>query len=81
MTQDPGGVDITFSDGSAGRYDLLVGADGIRSWTRRAMGIQLETRSLGMGIWRAFGPRPASVVRTDLYYGGPVLHRRVLPDG
>jgi 2-polyprenyl-6-methoxyphenol hydroxylase-like FAD-dependent oxidoreductase len=24
-----------------------------------------------MGIFRAFGPRPASVTRTDLYYGGP----------
>src|SRR3954447_22350908 len=66
-----GGVDVTFSDGSTGRYDLVVGADGIRSWTRRALGINLETKSVGMGIWRAFGPRPASVTRTDLYYGGP----------
>jgi 2-polyprenyl-6-methoxyphenol hydroxylase-like FAD-dependent oxidoreductase len=24
-----------------------------------------------MGIFRVFGPRPASVTRTDLYYGGP----------
>src|SRR5919107_1122875 len=53
------------------RYDLVVGADGIRSWTRRMLGVQLETRAVGMGIWRAFGPRPASVTRTDLYYGGP----------
>src|SRR3954468_5626865 len=66
-----GGVDVTFSDGSAGRYDLVVGADGVRSWTRRALGIDLETRPVGMGIWRVFGPRPASVTRTDLYYGGP----------
>ena len=26
---------------------------------------------VGMGIWRAFTARPASVTRTDLYYGGP----------
>ena len=71
LTQDEDGVDVTFSDGSTGRYDLVVGADGIRSWTRRALGINLETRSVGMGIWRAFGPRPAIVTRTDLYYGGP----------
>ncbi|CCH87751.1 Monooxygenase FAD-binding [Modestobacter italicus] len=71
LTQDDDGVDVTFSDGSTGRYDVVVGADGIRSWTRRALGINLETRSVGMGIWRAFGPRPASVTRTDLYYGGP----------
>ena len=79
LAQDDDGVDVTFADGSTGRYDLVVGADGIRSWTRRMLGIQLETRSVGMGIWRAFGPRPESVTRTDLYYGGPVLHRRLLP--
>jgi len=71
LTQDDAGVDVTFSDASTGRYDLVVGADGLRSWTRRALGINLETASVGMGIWRAFGPRPASVTRTDLYYGGP----------
>jgi 2-polyprenyl-6-methoxyphenol hydroxylase-like FAD-dependent oxidoreductase len=71
LTQDDAGVDVTFSDGSTGRYDLVVGADGLRSWTRRALGIDLETASVGMGIWRAFGPRPAGVTRTDLYYGGP----------
>ncbi|MCZ2839520.1 FAD-dependent oxidoreductase [Modestobacter sp. VKM Ac-2985] len=71
LAQDEAGVDVTFSDHSTHRYDLVVGADGLRSWTRRALGINLETRSIGMGIWRAFGPRPASVTRTDLYYGGP----------
>ena len=71
LAQDDAGVDVTFADGSTGRYDLVVGADGLRSWTRRAIGIELETRPVGMGIWRAFGPRPASVTRTDLYYGGP----------
>src|SRR3954453_2104338 len=76
-----GGVDVTFSDGSTGRYDLVVGADGVRSWTRRALGIDLETRSVGMGIWRIFGPRPASVTRTDLYYGGPSYIAGYCPTG
>ena len=71
LSQDDGGVDVVFSDGSAGRYDLVVGADGIRSATRRMIGIADEPRPTGMGIFRAFGPRPASVTRTDLYYGGP----------
>ncbi len=81
MSQDAEGVDLTFSDGSAGRYDVVVAADGIRSWTRRALGIDLETKSVGMGIWRAFGPRPASVVRTDLYYGGPSFIAGYCPTG
>ncbi|MGY1653955.1 FAD-dependent oxidoreductase [Geodermatophilus sp. SYSU D01119] len=81
LVQDADGVDVTFADGSTGRYDLVVGADGIRSWTRRALGVNLETRSVGMGIWRAFGPRPASVTRTDLYYGGPSYIAGYCPTG
>jgi 2-polyprenyl-6-methoxyphenol hydroxylase-like FAD-dependent oxidoreductase len=81
LAQDDAGVDVTSSDGSTGRYDLVVGADGVRSWTRRALGIDLETKSVGMGIWRAFGPRPASVTRTDLYYGGPSYIAGYCPTG
>jgi 2-polyprenyl-6-methoxyphenol hydroxylase-like FAD-dependent oxidoreductase len=89
LAQDDAGVDVRFSDGSGtpaiadrrDRYDLVVGADGVRSWTRRALGIDLETRSVGMGIWRAFGPRPASVTRTDLYYGGPSYIAGYCPTG
>ncbi len=89
LRQDGAGVDVTFADGAEtpaigdrrARYDLVVGADGLRSWTRRALGIELETRPVGMGIWRAFGPRPASVTRTDLYYGGPSFIAGYCPTG
>jgi 2-polyprenyl-6-methoxyphenol hydroxylase-like FAD-dependent oxidoreductase len=78
---DAAGVDVTFSDGTARRYDLVVAADGIRSPTRRMLGISLEPRPTGMGIWRAFGPRPASVTRTDLIYGGPSYIAGFCPTG
>ena len=81
LSQDGSGVDVLFSDGSAGRYDLVVGADGIRSATRRMIGITDEPRPTGMGIFRAFGPRPASVTRTDLYYGGPSYIAGYCPTG
>jgi 2-polyprenyl-6-methoxyphenol hydroxylase-like FAD-dependent oxidoreductase len=71
LSQHGSGVDVVFADGAAGRYDLVIGADGIRSATRRMIGITDQPRPTGMGIFRAFGPRPASVTRTDLYYGGP----------
>ncbi|GIM92167.1 FAD-dependent oxidoreductase [Paractinoplanes toevensis] len=81
LDQDGDGVSVTFADGTAGDYDLVVGADGIRSWTRRTLGIPLETANVGMGIWRAFTSRPASVTRTDLYYGGPSYIAGYCPTG
>ena len=81
LSQDDDGVGVTFSDGSAGRYDLVIGADGIRSATRRMIGIAEEPRPTGMGIFRAFGPRPASVTRTDLYNGGPAYIAGYCPTG
>jgi 2-polyprenyl-6-methoxyphenol hydroxylase-like FAD-dependent oxidoreductase len=81
FTQDDSGVDVTFADSSTGRYDLVVGADGIRSATRRMVGITLESTPTGMGIWRAFTSRPASVTRTDLYHGGPCYIAGYCPTG
>jgi 2-polyprenyl-6-methoxyphenol hydroxylase-like FAD-dependent oxidoreductase len=70
LRQDGSGVEVRLSDGTSGRYDLVIGADGVRSATREAVGIEL-TRPAGMGIWRALVPRPAPVTRVDVYYGGP----------
>lgn len=70
FTHDEDGVTVAFSDGTSGRYDLVVGADGVRSATRGAIGIDVAPQPTGMGIWRLIGPRPDSVTRTDLYYGG-----------
>ena len=81
LDQDAAGVEVTFADGSAGRYNLVVAADGIRSPTRRMLGITTGPRPTGMGIWRAFGPRPASVTRTDLIYGGPAYIAGFCPTG
>ena len=37
ISQDEKGVDITFSDGSKHRYDIVIGADGQNSRTRKEM--------------------------------------------
>lgn len=75
------GTAVTFDDGSASTYDLVVGADGLRSWTRRQIGIDVEPQPVGMGIWRTFTRRPESVTRTDLYYGGPAYIAGYCPTG
>ena len=71
LRSDDAGVEVTFTDDTVARCDLVIGADGLRSPVRHALGIDVEPRPLGMGIWRVFGPRPDTVTRTDLYYGGP----------
>lgn len=81
LTQDATGVELACSDGSSARYDLLIGADGLRSWTRDALGVHVERRRVGMGIWRAFAPRPDAVTRTDLVYGGPAFIAGYCPTG
>jgi len=70
LSQNENVVDVTFSDGTSSRYDLVIGADGVRSQIRSLVGVELTTRPAGMGIWRVFTSRPASVTRTDLYYHG-----------
>lgn len=66
-------VAVRFSDGTEHRYDLVIGADGVTSRTRALIGVPERPEPTGMAIWRAPLPRPASVVRTDLAYGGPAF--------
>jgi 2-polyprenyl-6-methoxyphenol hydroxylase-like FAD-dependent oxidoreductase len=71
-TDNPdGGVDVTFSDGSTGRYDIVIGADGLKSKTRELIGVTERPEPTGMGIWRIFTSRPESITRTDLCFAGP----------
>ncbi|NNN28825.1 FAD-dependent oxidoreductase [Streptomyces sp. S3(2020)] len=71
LEQDGAGVSVAFDDGTTGRYDLVIAADGLNSTTRAAIGITDRPEPTGMAIWRTPAPRPAAVTRTDLAYGGP----------
>ncbi|MFB2585145.1 FAD-dependent monooxygenase [Herbiconiux liukaitaii] len=71
-----------FVDGeSAGRYDLVIGADGLNSQVRQLIGIEVKPEATGMGIWRTFVTRPAEVERSELYYGGPAYIAGYTPTG
>jgi FAD-dependent urate hydroxylase len=45
-------VRAVFDDGSAGDYDLVVGADGVRSWVRTVVFGGAAPRFLGQASWR-----------------------------
>ncbi|MBZ3906159.1 FAD-dependent oxidoreductase [Streptomyces griseiscabiei] len=70
LEQDADGVTVRFGDGTEGRYDLVIGADGLNSATRAAIGITDKPEPTGMAIWRVAAPRPEGVERSDLAYGG-----------
>ncbi|MGM7698042.1 FAD-dependent monooxygenase [Microbacterium sp. A84] len=75
------GVEVFVDEASAGVYDLLIGADGLHSVVRDLIGIDTKPQPTGMGIWRTFVSRPAEVVRSELYYGGPVYIAGYTPTG
>ncbi|SEQ15398.1 FAD-dependent oxidoreductase [Streptomyces radiopugnans] len=81
LEQDGGGVDVRLTDGTAGRYDLVVAADGLGSPVRAMIGIEDRPEPTGMGIWRVTAPRPRGVERTDLAYGGPAYIAGYCPTG
>jgi len=81
VTETDAGVRVDVGGASVGEYDLLVGADGLHSTVRELIGIDTKPEPTGMGIWRAFVPRPAEVTQSQLYYGGPAYIAGYTPTG
>jgi 2-polyprenyl-6-methoxyphenol hydroxylase-like FAD-dependent oxidoreductase len=70
LRQDHDGVSIRFSDESSGRYDLVVGADGISSSIRElAFGVN-PPAGAGHIAWRSVAPmRPAKLSDLRFFFG------------
>src|SRR5262249_35927836 len=70
LTQDDEGVTVEFTSGELGRYDLVVGADGMNSLVREvAFGPQHRPRYTGQMVWRATVSRPSEVQCRHSYFG------------
>jgi 2-polyprenyl-6-methoxyphenol hydroxylase-like FAD-dependent oxidoreductase len=64
------GVDVQFTDGTSGRYDLIVGADGAGSKIRDILfGIERRPEYTGQAVWRATVRRPLEVQGRCSYFG------------
>lgn len=73
LEQDPDGVDVVFSDGATGRYDLVIGYDGINSQIRTEyFGTQYGPTPAGGVAWRIALPRAEGLESTMFCqgYGG-----------
>lgn len=61
---------VEFSDGSTGRYDLVVGADGFLSATRSLLFPDAPApRYTGQACWRMVAPRPPELDHAEFFLG------------
>lgn len=66
-------VEVTFADGARASYDLVVGADGLRSGTRRLMRGEADdgvVRPVGQTAWRFVTECPPQVTTWSVMLGG-----------
>lgn len=61
IRQSPAGCEVTFSDGTAGVYDLVVGADGVNSAVRQITFPADAPRYLGTICWRTITRNTAGI--------------------
>ena len=70
LDDDGAGVTVTFSDGTTGRYDLVVGADGLYSKTRTQIFPDApKPEFTGQAVWRYNFVRPPEIVNLHNYVG------------
>lgn len=66
------------SDGTQREVDLVIGADGLRSATREMIGIAVQPRYTGFGVWRSVHRRPAALTEKIMMMG-PAKRYGVMP--
>lgn len=54
-------AEVVLSDGSTQHFDLVIGADGIRSQVREAVAGPVAPRYTGFGVWRSVHERPRTL--------------------
>ena len=70
LRDDGNGVDVTFTDGSKDRYDLVAGADGTFSKIRQMVfGDAYRPRYSGQGCWRFTTEKPPGMDYSATFYG------------
>ena len=70
LKQTSSAVDVEFTDGTRGTYDLVVGADGVHSKVREMVfGAHIQPEFMEQAVWRAMVERPPEVHGRYFYFG------------
>lgn len=70
LSSDADGVDVDFSDGSQGRYALVVGADSVYSGVRDlAFPHMAPAQPTGQGCWRISIRKPPELQYSEFFLG------------
>lgn len=70
LDDDGTGVNVAFSDGSGGRYDIVIGADGVFSRTRaQILPDAPRPRYTGQWVWRYNFPQPDDLKGIRVFHG------------
>jgi 2-polyprenyl-6-methoxyphenol hydroxylase-like FAD-dependent oxidoreductase len=71
VQNDATGVSVTFSDGTAARYDLVIGADSVFSRVRElAFPHMAPAKPTGQGCWRISIRKPPGLEMSEFFLGG-----------
>ncbi len=68
VRQDGTGVEVTFASGTSARYDVLIGADGLHSATRRMVFGPEEQFSTYLGGYMSFFTMPSAADAEDHWF-------------
>ncbi|MGX1186427.1 2-polyprenyl-6-methoxyphenol hydroxylase-like FAD-dependent oxidoreductase [Pseudomonas sp. F-14 TE3623] len=70
ISQHQEGVDVTFTDGSSGTYDLVIASDGMHSRVRKELFAQAPSpKPIQQSVWRAVLKRPQEIIRPSHWLG------------
>jgi 2-polyprenyl-6-methoxyphenol hydroxylase-like FAD-dependent oxidoreductase len=73
LRQTEDAVEVSCDDGKLGRFDIVVGADGLHSQIRKAiLPAAPAPEYTGQCIWRAVLPRAPEITQRYFFLGGPV---------
>lgn len=57
----PNIVNVTFTDGTSGSYDIVIAADGVNSKVRKLIFGEFKLNYVGLSVWRYAFKRPANL--------------------